>query len=199
MTGLDSIIKSILDEAAAEAEDMRSKAHTEADAILEKANAEALATEKNLAAGAKAQASEVNGARDSAISLLRRQRTLETKQNVLRETLEKAQAEILALPPEEYFSLCLGLALRAAEEGEGELFWSEADIKNQPADFEKRLAAGLPSGKTLRVAAASSGKHSGRGFVLRYGNVEQNCAFGALFSAREEEFSDLIRPILFPA
>jgi len=33
--------------------------------------------------------------------------------------------------------------------------------------------------------------------VLKYGDVEENCSFRAMFDARSDEFSDLVRDTLF--
>jgi V/A-type H+-transporting ATPase subunit E len=35
------------------------------------------------------------------------------------------------------------------------------------------------------------------GFILKYGDVEENCSFDALFSSAKEELSDRVNAILF--
>lgn len=196
MTGLDTIIKEIMDEAQAEADAAKAKAKAQADEILQKATSEAEAERAKIGASAGQTVADVTAARESALALQRRQRTLETKQALLNETLEKALEKLYSLPEGEYFELCHRLALRNAEDGEGALLFNEKDKARQPADFATKLAAALPTGKTIQVSGET--RPIDGGFVLKYGDVEENCSFRAVFEARHEEFSDQIRPILFP-
>lgn len=195
MTGLEKIITEIRDEAAAEAAQLTQKAQAEAKDILAAAKAESDAKVAQIEASAKQQAADIEQSRDSALLLQRRQQTLAAKQEVLAETLQKALDSLYVLPDGEYFDLVVKLAAAAAEEGEGEMLLSEKDLARKPADFEKKLAAALPAGAKLAVAKNS--RPIDGGFVLRYGDVEQNCSFKAMFDARTEEFGDLVRSTLF--
>lgn len=197
MTGLDTIIKEIMDEAQQEAEAMKTKAKTQADGILEKARAAAAAGSDKVLAGAAATVADVEYSRDSARALQRRQRTLETKQALLNETLEKALQELYGLPADTYFELCIRLAVRSAETGEGQMLLNAADKARLPADFERRLSAALPAGRTITLSDQT--RPIDGGFVLKYGDVEENCSFRAVFDARAEELGDKVRSILFPA
>ncbi len=195
MTGLEKILAQIKDEAAKEASDIRAKGEDEAKRIVQEATAEAEAKAARVLAAANAQTADVAQSRESALALQRRQRILAVKQEMLAETLQKALDSLYALPADAYFELLCRLAAANAQPGKGELALNDADKKRLPADFEMKLAAALPKGTALAVCDQT--RPIDGGFVLKYGDVEENCSFKAIFSAREDEFSDLARELLF--
>ncbi len=195
MAGLDKIIKEIADEASAEAKSVLDNAKAQADDILEAARNEAEALHEKSDLAAKQHRNEIEQSRNSALALQKRQRLLETKQSLLNDTLEKAREELYALPADLYFTLLLKLAVQVVEEGEGEMMLCEKDAQRLPPDFEAKLAAVLPKGSTIHISKEI--RPVDGGFVLKYGDVEANCSFAAIFDARREEFADIISPILF--
>ncbi len=195
MSGLDKILAEIRDEAAAEAKQTLAAAKAEADKILAAAKAESEALAGRISTAADADVADIGRSRESALALQRRQRTLAQKQALLAETLLAAQKRVEELPEGEYFGLLVKLAKNAAQPGEGVMLLNEKDQKRLPADFAKQLAAALPAGSSLVVASET--RHGAGGFVLKYGDVEENCSIEAIFNARADEFSDAIRPILF--
>ena len=195
MTGLDKIIKEIQDEAAGEAAAAIAKAKQEAAEILDKAQAENEEKAAHIAADAARTVTEIERARESAIALQRRQQILQNKQSLLNETLTKAQTSLHELPESEYFALLVLLAAASAQPGEGELLLNEKDKARMPATFAANVSSGLKNGAKLAVSANT--RPIDGGFVLKYGDVEENCSFKAIFDARKEEFTDAIRTILF--
>lgn len=195
MTGLDKILQEIRDEAASEAKRTVEEARAKAARILTEAKAESDATVAKIDAAAAQDVADINAAQASSQQLQHRQRTLETKQAMLAETLQKAKESLYVLPEGDYFDLLVRLAAGASEKGEGQMLLNAKDAARLPAGFETKLAGALPAGHTLAVAKET--RPIDGGFVLKYGDVEQNCSFGALFDARGEEFSDLARGVLF--
>lgn len=195
MTGLEKIIKEIQDEAAAEAAQVVAKARTKADEILAQSKAESDAKIEKIASSAAQDAADIKNAQQSALVLQRRQRTLQTKQDLLADTLQKALETLQVLEDKEYFALLVRLAAKTAQPGEGELLMNERDTARKPANFEKQVNEALPKGTSLKLSAHT--RPIDGGFVLNYGGVEENCSFKALFSARRDEFYDLVRDTLF--
>lgn len=195
MTGLDKIIKEIQDEAAREAAEVVAKANAKAEKILADARAAADTKTTRVSEGASQEVADIENAQQSAKVLQRRQRTLQTKQQVLGETLDKALNSLYSLDDSDYFALLTRLAVNNAQPGEGEVILNAKDKQRLPADFESALNSALPAGKKLAISAQS--RPIDGGFVLSYGGVEENCSFQAIFSARKEEFQDLVRAILF--
>ena len=195
MTGLEKIINEILDEAAREADAVVDKAKAEADTLTEKARTEAKAEGEKIAATAQQTVAELESSRTSSIALQRRQRTLQMKQELLDETLELARQELCKLPEEQYFALLAKQAAQYAETGEGKMLLNAEDKARLPAAFAGQLAAALPEGCSIAIAGETCPIDGG--FVLKYGDVEQNCSFSALFDAKREDFTDMIRDTLF--
>lgn len=195
MTGLEKIVKEIEDEARSEAAAAQDKARTEAAQILEAAKTNAAEERAKIEAATKQEVADIERGRESSKALQRRQRTLQTKQTVLDETLAKALDELYKLPDEQYFDLMAKLAVGAAQDGEGEVLMNEKDLARLPGSFERHLNKELADGKKLKVAKETLPIDGG--FILKYGDIEENCSFAALFSARKDEFSDKIRGILF--
>ena len=196
MTGLEKIVAAIREEARAEAEAMIGQAEAEAARILADATAEGDALRAEAEASAIRQAADIERAAVSAVRLQRRRRLLEAKQEMLTDTMERALKQLRALPEDAYFSLLVKMASACAEPGEGELLLGERDLSRCPKDFAQRLAQALPSGAKLSISPEP--RPIDGGFILQYGQIEQNCSFRAMLNARWEALTDMARGILFP-
>ena len=69
------------------------------------------------------------------------------KQQLIREALNQVCANLENAPAEEYFSILLELAERAAQPGEGVLWLNARDLERLPEDFQQRLDKITPQGK----------------------------------------------------
>ena len=195
MSGLEQIVREIEDEAKREAQEIVAKAEADAAALVDEAKKSAAAVAAQIAQASRQELADVRAGGDSALALQKRRVTLETKQALLAETLGKAKEELRAFPADKYFALLALLAAHSAENGEGEMMLNAADKARIPADFADKLNAALPAGRTLSVSGDT--RPIDGGFVLKYGDVEENCSFDAIFNARHDEFSDKARDILF--
>lgn len=195
MTGLDKIIAEIRDEAAVEADRAIASAKAQADEYLAAAKKESDAVVARIEAGAAQDVADIERSRESSLVLQRRQRTLAQKQTLLSQTLEIALDSLYRLPDAEYFSLLAKLAAAHAQKGDGVMLLNTKDKARVPADFAQKVAASLPAGSTLSVSDQT--RPIDGGFVLKYGDIEENCSFRDIFNARVDEFSDLVRETLF--
>ena len=195
MNGLEKILAEIKAEAEAEAAQIVSAANAGAAERLEAARAEAKAKENKIQLEAAQSIAAAERSFESAVVLERRQRILAQKRVLLAKTLEKAKETLCALPEAEYFSLLARLAAQNAQPGQGVLCLNARDKARMPAGFEAQLLAALPAGSSLTVGSET--RPIDGGFVLVYGDVEENCSFAALFDARADEFNDLACGVLF--
>lgn len=76
------------------------------------------------------------------------------------------------------------------------MFLSPKDLERLPQGFAARLNAALPQNAALEVSP--SPRPMDGGFVLQYGDVEQNCSLSALFDELREGILDEAREALFP-
>ena len=195
MTGLDNIIDEILTEARREADDILAGARSESDAIKAQALEQAAAQVKEIEAETSKRILELNRGRETALELRRRQAVLEARQTALNETLSAARQELNGLPDSEYFTLISKLAAAQAQTGKGMLLFNARDKARLPKNFQHLLKAALPKDKILAVSETPA--QIDGGFIIKYGDVEENCSFAAVFRERRDEFIDLIRGLLF--
>lgn len=196
MTGLEKITDRILAEARAQADEIREKAEEEAGAVLRETE-ERLSRLREEAKEREALVKkELETRARSSASLKKRQLILAAKQDMIREQIEKAHQTLLAMEPEEYFSLIEQMVRRFALPKEGEICFSQRDLKRLPDRFEKRLEqAAAERGGSLKIGREPASLDGG--FLLDYDGIEENCSFQALLAAKRDECSDQIQKLLF--
>ena len=194
--GLDKIITRILEQAAAQAAEEERIANEEAERILAAARKEAAgivsAAEEKAAAASAAYAER----RRNTDEQQRKLALLKVRNAMIDEVLEEAHGQVLALDDEAYFAMILKLLAERAVAGEGELRMNARDLSRMPQDLEARAQqTAAAAGGTVRIAAEPA--EIDGGFILVYGDIEENCSLSAVFSARREEFRDRVHEILF--
>ena len=105
MTGLDTIVEQILNEARDQSAEILNKAKRQSDDIIAQARKEA---EKVKASSDSRIQHEKTGGKSRAKSsseLKKRQAILKAKQEIIGEIMDKAYADFLALPDDEYFAM----------------------------------------------------------------------------------------------
>jgi len=195
MTGIEKINTAILEEAKAEANASLAKAKTEAERIFAEEKAQSDARCAEIAENGRRTVAEIERACVSSARLRRRKSLLEAKQEILAQTMEQALERLYEMPVDTYFDLLVKIAAAMAEPGDGELLLNKKDLLRRPADFEKVVQEALKNGCRLRLSEIA--RPIDGGFILKYGDIEQNCSFRAIFTARWDEMSDKVRDILF--
>ena len=195
MTELEKIISEIENAASLEAEETLALARAEAGFIRSAAEADAARQAAEADAETERRVAEIKLAGVSARQRAKRERILEARQDLISEVIVSVREKLYSLTDTEYFSFLARLAASAAADGEGSVLLNEKDKKRLPPDFEAALSDMLPGG--ARLAVSDETRPIDGGLILKYGSVEQNCSFDAIFAARREEFSDLINDALF--
>lgn len=195
MTGLEKILAGIQEEASREAEEVLASANAKADEILQAAQKQIDEKNARTAETTAQEVQNIEAARDSQATLQRRQSILQTKQTLLAQTLDDALQNLYTLPDDQYFAIVAHLAAEAAEPGSGVILLNAKDTARLPANFMQRLTAALPSGVSLTLADET--RPIDGGCILKYGDIELNCSFAAIFDARRDELYDLVREVLF--
>jgi V/A-type H+-transporting ATPase subunit E len=72
---------------------------------------------------------------------------------------------------------------------------SRRDLERCPADFHVALNRALPDGATLDIS--SNARPIDGGFILQYGDIEQNCSLSAIFDENREKILDAAHEALF--
>lgn len=194
MAGLETILEKIAEDSKTQCADLTAKAEREADAIRSQAREDASAAASAMLARAKTQADILMQKAESAAKTTRSRAVLAEKVAMISEVLSQAAERIRQLPDAEYAAVIKKLAVKHAKNGSGILRLSPADAARLPAGFEADLNAALSGKGSLRLETAQ--QKSG-GFVLVYGDIEQNCTLDALIDSMQDALKDKIRQVLF--
>lgn len=191
MKGLSNILTQIENETSEKVSEIIGAAKTQANEITVKAKNAAEAESKTIMENAEAKYNDILSRAESANELKIKKEILIKKQELINETIDKAMNSLLNLPEDKYFDIILKLVKKYAHGGDGEVLMSEKDKKRLPKDFELKLneIAGIKlSDKTTNVDG---------GFILTYGDIEENCTFKAIFESRREDILTLVNNLLF--
>lgn len=196
MTGIDKVKSQILSEAKAVAAAKVAEARQSAAETVAAAETDAA----GLLAAAKEQSARETAAYTekivSAAALERRTRLLAAKQDIIQDIRGRAYEQLTTLPAPEYTQFLLGLVAGHVRPASGILYLSGRDRGRVESGFAAAaMAAAAKIGGRLQVQdGAENLEH---GFVLSYGDTEENCTIKALFNDHEDEMKDRIHQLLF--
>lgn len=194
--GMEGITEQILEEARRTAEEMERKAAEEAEKIYGQVQKEMEQWELQAEASLERELEEMRSRENSRREAERNRMLLETRQTILREMLEKAERKMEEAGTDEYFSVLRKLYARCAHSGDGVMYLGVRDFARMPAGFEEKLCrmAGEKGGRIILKKNASVKS----GFLLVYGEIEENCTFHAMFDGQREELQDRVGALLWP-
>lgn len=220
MNGIDKIKEKILSEAKTAEAAALADAKKKAEEILAAGEREAEEIRERIGDRAAREGENIISRAKSAAAMTRRSTELAVRGRLIDEVFEEAFAQIRALPAEEYRALLVKLLSRAlieqlACEAESralhgdevavveayEVVLNEVDRRT----IGEELVAETRRALTGRVAPAElaklrlSGKSAriSGGAILRYGDIESNCSFEAVFAQTREEREAEVGHMLF--
>ncbi len=189
MTGLDKILKEIQTEAENNARRIIFEAENTASSIINEANEKALQEIKALQEKTEKKEKEIAERAKSAGEKAVRQAVLLEKQQLIKETLAKANERLMSLPDKEYFAFLTKALEKFAHEEKGEIILSEKDKARLTPEFEAAFKA---KGLTLSEKTVLN-----EGFILAYGDIEEKCTIDALFQAENDRLTDIVVKTVF--
>ena len=193
MSGIDKIIQEIENNAAQSCDSVIAQARQKADAIIADAQKQAdqiVADGKDRTA---AHVADIKKRGDSAAELEEKRVMLVTKQQIINTMLQEGLATAKSLPKDEYFALIKSMVAKYSMEDEGVIFFGENDNHRLPVDFLSELNQAAKGG----IVLSSEPAPIDAGFILKYGGIEQNCSFDAIFAGEAEELCDKAGRLLF--
>lgn len=186
MTGLEKIIERILADGTAQSDQILADAKKKADQILADGKQ---AAETAYAEQLKALEQQTAFEREkiaTAAEAAERRQILSARADLVQEVISDAEERLQNLSGKDYFDTLAKLIAQYRTGKSGELLLRAEDIAALPKDFLKPFSE-------LKPVAAKVGK----GFILRYGGVEQNCTFSALMQSKKEQIKDMLAKMLF--
>lgn len=194
MTGLEKILSTIEQDSNDRCREITEQAQKQAQEIIDAASAKAQEDIANARASVDKRVAEHDGAIEVSVSMTKNRIILEGKLDIISSTLERALEVIKALPKKEYFEILKGLILKNVRKGEGVLRLSKEDTEKLPSNFIDSINNALKRGYKISLGESAD---IDSGFILVYGDIDINCSFDAVASAKREELRDTLNEMLF--
>ncbi|HOD02811.1 MAG: V-type ATP synthase subunit E [Firmicutes bacterium ADurb.Bin300] len=194
MSGIDKIVEKIILDANMQREKIIEDAEKRAKELLEGVRVQTQKECDALVSEQKQKAENADKISDSSGELRYRQLVLAAKKDVLDDILKGTQAALNALEASEYFDLLSEMVCVYAHGGEkGFIRFNKRDLQRLPEGYINKLNNRLSGSLILdETQAAISG-----GFLLIYGDIEENCSFEAVIASKAHRLSDIAAEMLF--
>lgn len=194
MAGLDKIIERIKSDTEAQCRSISEASEKNISSLMEKAQREAEEKADAIIADAKREAAvigekAVSGSRQKANQIM-----LAAKSEAINGILSEALNAMDNMPDDEYFAAILSLAVKYAEKRKGGVMsFNEKDLKRISKDFEDKLHS---AGCNVTINSEPDNTIE-NGFIMAFGDVEENCTFGALADEKRDILKEKIYQIIF--
>ncbi len=197
MTGLEKILKAIEADAQKEADAVIAKAKSEADEILAAARKEAEQKSRQIAEKSEADVKAVLSRAESSAALQEKKIILDAKQQIISNIITSARNKLAELPNAEYTEIILSMIKKYAHKEAGKIVFSGRDRKRLTPDFTDRLVQVLQDKPGAALTIVEEESSFDGGFLLVYGDIEENCSFDALFAEEKDTLQDKVNSLLF--
>lgn len=193
MSGIDKIIEQIEKNSASACDSVIASAQHKADAVIAQATEQAQRITAEGRDKTAARVADIKKRGDSAAELEEKRVMLSAKQDIISKMLAEGLAAAKALPDNEYFELIEKMVSEYSQPEDGVILFGSKDLSRLPEGFINRLNSASNGSLTLSGEAADIDA----GFILKYGGIEQNCSFDAVFAGESEYLSDRAGRLLF--
>lgn len=196
MSGLDNIVEEIRNQSKQEADEILKEADVFCKDYMNKikkdVEVEVASIEKKALADRKLYEEKTV----SGMEFLERNSILRAKQQVIEQAIDKARESIAGLNDEEYFNVLEKLLRKNVQQGQGKICFSKKDLDRIPNGFEDRVKEIVAENQGELVIDKEPANIKD-GFVLVYGEIEENCTLKALFDSNIDRIKDIANKQLF--
>ncbi len=208
MGGLDKIIEKIQAENAKELEQIALETGEKVQEILSVANQQADAAFEATVADARRRCDANLEQAKSGAEAAGKKAVLEAKTKAVRQVMDAALASLKSLPTEQYFAAIEALVLNQCSQVGGVLRLNHADLARLPNGFLDRVNEALGK-RDASANAYPTGTDSDwhitlgdpadipSGFIMQYGDIQQNCTFEALLEENADEIKFQLHSTIF--
>ena len=199
MTGLEKILNAIEEEAKHAADVVLKQAELEVEQLLAAAKLEADQKSAEIASKSDANIKAVLSRAESAAALQEKKTLLDAKQQMISNIISNARKQLDDLPEQKFTEIILMMVSKYAHNKSGRILFSAADRKRLPSDIENRIKEVLADKAGAALTVSDENMKEYGGFLLVYGDIEENCTFDAMFAAAKEDLQDKIHAFLYTA
>jgi V/A-type H+-transporting ATPase subunit E len=190
VNGLDRIIKEIASDAEYNSRKTVSQAKQQAEQILRRAEEKLVQIKGKATADAELEYKKYIAMAKSTADVDIKRCVLRKKQELITKIIDDAQAKLLKLSDADYFECMEKLLKNSATEGCGEIFFSAKDKARVTEKFKS-------AADKLGIKISEDVRDIDGGFILVYGDIEENCSVSALFEQKYDRLSDEVNSFLF--
>ena len=190
MTGLDKILMEIKKDSDGRVNETLSNAKAEEKRIMEEAQAESKRQSEEIIEKAKKDAETVRERAMSSVEIKAGRLVLSKKQEIINDLILKAKEFIGEMNADEYSEFMIKAIQKYSHKEEGEVKFSDHDKA-----FANAKVYDVIKEKNLKVSEESVDAKIG--FILDYGDIEENCTLDAIFDGNIEVLSDKVCGIIF--
>ena len=190
MTGLDKILMEIKKDSEVRVNDVLSGAKAEEKRILEEAQAESKRQSEEIIEKAKKDADTIRERAKSSIEIKAGRLVLSKKQEIINDLILKAKEFIGEMTADEYSEFMIKAIEKYSHKEEGVVKFSDHD-----KTFANAKVYDVIKEKNLKVSDEIIDAKIG--FILDYGDIEENCTIDAIFDGSSEVLSDKVCGIIF--
>lgn len=194
MSGLDRIIEKINADSLASCREIADQAQKRAQDIVSDADERAEQVYAEIIADAEKKAQSIMTMSEANVSGIARRAELSAKVEAVDAAIEAAYDAMCDMGADEYFAALEKLAVKNAGKGEGELRLSKRDLDRVPSGFADRINAALTDGS---VKLSGQSADIDNGFILVYGDIEMNCTFRALINEHKDIVREKVCGVIF--
>lgn len=197
MSSLEKILKHIEDNANNNSMEIIAKANAEADKIIKDAQVQANEIYTQKIEQSKSEAKAFISFEESSSALKKKQIILDTKQQIIKDLINKAKNNLINLPEKEYFDVILKMVKKYCMGKSGQIIFSKNDKNRLPENFDESLNETISGKNGASLEISDESRAIDGGFILNYGDIEQNCSFDALFADKYDLLQDEVYKLLF--
>lgn len=192
MAELKAITDKILQTAEEEGREIISLAEAEKEKALAEAREKGEQDKKQIIEDARKESERITTRAISKASQQSSQSLLDLKMKLINKTMEQAEQKILNAPDNEYMERLTKLLSKKAHKDEkgGVIAFNKKDKARLSDDMKKAIS-------DFSLTVSEKDAEISGGFVLSYGNIEENCDVDAIFRENYEHLVDVIGASLY--
>ena len=196
MSGLDNIVKKIKSNSQEEIELIKKDAEGYRASVLADAKKNTDKEIKKILENSKREQAVYEEKVISSGEFKQRNALLKAKGEVIDEVIERALDELKNQDTDAYFDTVLNILKDNVQSKDGKICFSKADLDRMPSGFDAKVNE-VAKGNDGSLEVDSESADITDGFILKYGDIEENCTFDAIFESKRDELRDLVNKNLF--
>lgn len=193
MAKLNELTDQILNAAKEQALDIKKETEEHHKQAMEKITARGKQDMEIIVEDARKEAERITSRAISSASQKNLQDKLSLKFKLIEETISMAYSSVLNADTDSYMEQLSEILTKKASslpEKGGEIIFNKKDKERITSKFSKQI-------KKLNLTISDEPKDIDGGFILRLGNIEENCSIEAIFRENHDMLVDFIGENLF--